>query len=84
MTQIRAVLFDAGNTLIWLDHPFIVETLREHGVETTTEQLMEAEYASQLLMDELARASARPSSPRAPARPSAACWRTRPPSAAPP
>lgn len=56
MTQLRAALFDAGNTLIWLDHPFIVDTLREHGVETTTEQLMEAEYASKLLMDELARA----------------------------
>ena len=52
----KAVLFDAGNTLIWLDHPFIVEALREHGVETTTERLMEAEYASKLLMDELARA----------------------------
>ena len=51
----RAVLFDAGNTLIWMDHPFIVELLREHGVETTVEQLMEAEYGAKLLMDELAR-----------------------------
>jgi putative hydrolase of the HAD superfamily len=52
----KAVLFDAGNTLIWLDHPFIVDTLREHGVETSVERLMEAEYAGKLLMDELARA----------------------------
>lgn len=52
----KAVLFDAGNTLIWLDHPFIVGVLREHGVETTEEQLMQAEYNSKLLMDELARA----------------------------
>ena len=55
MIQTRAVLFDAGNTLIWLDHPFIVDVLREHGVETTAERLLEAEYASKLLMDELAR-----------------------------
>lgn len=55
MTDLKAVLFDAGNTLIWLDHPFIVEVLREHGVETTTEALMEAEYAAKLLMDEMAR-----------------------------
>jgi putative hydrolase of the HAD superfamily len=54
----KAVLFDAGNTLIWLDHPFIVELLREHGVETTTEGLMEAEYAAKLLMDQMAREAA--------------------------
>ncbi len=57
MTDLKAVLFDAGNTLIWLDHPFIVDVLREHGVETTAERLMEAEYASKRLMDELARGS---------------------------
>jgi putative hydrolase of the HAD superfamily len=51
----KAVLFDAGNTLIWLDHPFVVKVLREHGVETTTEQLMEAEYAAKLLIDRLSR-----------------------------
>jgi REG-2-like HAD superfamily hydrolase len=51
----KAVLFDAGNTLIWLDHPFIVQTLREHGVETTMEALMEAEYGAKLKLDELAR-----------------------------
>ncbi|HEU4456090.1 MAG TPA: HAD-IA family hydrolase [Longimicrobium sp.] len=56
MTDIKAVLFDAGNTLIWLDHPYVVELLREHGLETTMEQLMEAEYGAKLLMDEMARA----------------------------
>jgi HAD superfamily hydrolase (TIGR01549 family) len=56
MGDIKAVLFDAGNTLIWLDHPYIVETLREHGVETTMEGLMAAEYDAKLLFDELARA----------------------------
>jgi putative hydrolase of the HAD superfamily len=55
MTDLKAVLFDAGNTLIWLDHPFIVELLREHGVETSMEGLMEAEYGAKLLMDQMAR-----------------------------
>lgn len=55
MNDLKAVLFDAGNTLIWLDHPFIVQLLREHGVETTTEGLMEAEYGAKLLMDQMAR-----------------------------
>ena len=55
MTDLKAVLFDAGNTLIWLDHPWVVELLREHGVETSVEGLMEAEYGAKLLMDEMAR-----------------------------
>jgi REG-2-like HAD superfamily hydrolase len=57
MTETRAVLFDAGNTLIFLDHPYIVEALREHGVETTAEGLMAAEYDTKLLFDQLARAA---------------------------
>ncbi len=55
MNDIKAVLFDAGNTLIWLDHPYVVDVLREHGVQTTPQALMEAEYAAKLLIDELAR-----------------------------
>ncbi|HEX2208450.1 MAG TPA: HAD-IA family hydrolase [Longimicrobium sp.] len=55
MNDIKAVLFDAGNTLIWLDHPYIVEALRGHGVETTMEGLMAAEYDAKLLFDELSR-----------------------------
>lgn len=55
MNDIKAVLFDAGNTLIWLDHPYVVQALREHGVETTMEALMAAEYDAKLLFDQLAR-----------------------------
>ena len=55
-TPPKAVLFDAGNTLVWLDHPFIVQLLREYGVETSTEALMEAEYGAKVLLDEMARA----------------------------
>lgn len=57
MTTIKAVLFDAGNTLIWLDHPYVVQALRDHGVETTMEALMEAEYGAKLLFDALGRNS---------------------------
>jgi HAD superfamily hydrolase (TIGR01549 family) len=56
MNDIKAVLFDAGNTLIWLDHPYIVQALREHGIETTIEELMAAEYDAKLLFDEMVRA----------------------------
>ena len=52
----KAILFDAANTLVWLDHPFIAQVLREHGVETTEEALLDAEHDAKPLMDELARA----------------------------
>lgn len=52
---IRAIFFDAGNTLVWLDHPFLVEALREAGHACTEDQLMEAEYEVKLLLDEMAR-----------------------------
>lgn len=55
MTPPKAVLFDAGNTLVWLDHPFMVQVLREHGVQTTVERIMDAEYQLKLLMDAQAR-----------------------------
>ncbi|HEU0298763.1 MAG TPA: HAD-IA family hydrolase [Longimicrobium sp.] len=55
MTPPKAVLFDAGNTLVWLDHPYMVQVLREHGVETSVEEIMDAEYQFKLLMDATAR-----------------------------
>jgi putative hydrolase of the HAD superfamily len=51
----QPILFDAGNTLVWLDHAYLVELLREHGVETTEEALMAAEYGAKLRLDELVR-----------------------------
>jgi HAD superfamily hydrolase (TIGR01549 family) len=52
---IKAVLFDAGNTLVWLDHPFLVELLREHGYEVTEDRILEAEYGAKLLLDQMVR-----------------------------
>jgi putative hydrolase of the HAD superfamily len=51
----KAVIFDVGNTLLWLDLPFISGVLREHGVEATEDDLLAAQYAARLLMDELVR-----------------------------
>jgi putative hydrolase of the HAD superfamily len=52
---IRAVLFDAGNTLVWLDHAFLVELLAEHGVIATERDLLEAEQEAKRALDELVR-----------------------------
>jgi len=51
----KAVLFDVGNTLLWLDHPFVIDTLREHGVAATEDELIAAQYGAKLLLDELVR-----------------------------
>ena len=51
----KAILFDAGNTLVWLDHPFMVQALREHGAEATEDQILAAEYGAKRLLDELIR-----------------------------
>lgn len=48
----KAILFDAGNTLLYLDHAFLVSLLREHGVETSGDALLAAEYDARLLVDE--------------------------------
>ncbi|CAN5781631.1 MAG: HAD-IA family hydrolase [Gemmatimonadetes bacterium] len=51
----KLILFDAGNTLVWVDHPFLIELLREHGLEFTGDELLEAEYVAKLMLDELVR-----------------------------
>ncbi|MBB4635271.1 HAD family hydrolase [Longimicrobium terrae] len=52
----KAILFDAGNTLVWLDHPYLVTLLAEHGVHTTVEALMTAEAEAKLVLGEMMRA----------------------------
>jgi HAD superfamily hydrolase (TIGR01662 family) len=49
------ILFDAGNTLVWVDHPYLLELLREHGHESTEEALLAAEYTAKRCMDEMVR-----------------------------
>jgi uncharacterized protein len=42
------ILFDAGNTLVWVDHPFLIALLAEHGYSATEEQLLGAEAEAKL------------------------------------
>jgi putative hydrolase of the HAD superfamily len=51
----KAVLFDAGNTLVWLDHPYLVSLLADHGFSTSEDEILGAEYTAKLLLDELVR-----------------------------
>lgn len=51
----KAILFDAGNTLIWLDHPFLVELLAGQGIHAGEEEILNAEYEAKLVLDELVR-----------------------------
>jgi putative hydrolase of the HAD superfamily len=51
----KAVLFDVGNTLLWLDHPFLTRLLAEHGITATEEDLLAAQYGAKLLLDERVR-----------------------------
>lgn len=48
---IRAILFDAGNTLVHLDHEFIAETARAAGFRCTAADVHEAEYAAKQWVD---------------------------------
>lgn len=43
MTPIRAVIFDAGNTLVFVDPVRVLEILRDMGVETDLERFRQAE-----------------------------------------
>jgi HAD superfamily hydrolase (TIGR01549 family) len=51
----RTILFDAGNTLVWLDRPFFVGLLGEFDYEVTEDEFLGAEYTAKLLLDELVR-----------------------------
>lgn len=49
--HIEAVLFDAGNTLLHLDHAFIAGVLAEHGYHAAVEEVRIAEYAAKAAVD---------------------------------
>lgn len=49
---IRTVLFDAGNTLLHIDYPFVAEVLTDHGHPRTVEEVRVAEYAAKAAIDE--------------------------------
>lgn len=49
--MIRAVLFDAGNTLIRMDYAAIAAELARHGVAVTPEAVQRAEWAARVRLD---------------------------------
>jgi putative hydrolase of the HAD superfamily len=49
--MIRAVLFDAGNTLIRMDYAAIAAELARHGVTVTPEAVQRAEWAARVRLD---------------------------------
>jgi HAD superfamily hydrolase (TIGR01509 family) len=49
--MIRAVLFDAGNTLIRMDYAAIAAELARHGVIVTPEAVQRAEWAARVRLD---------------------------------
>ncbi len=51
----KAILFDAGNTLVWLDHPFLVQLLAEAGITASEYDILSAEYEAKLVLDEMVR-----------------------------
>jgi FMN phosphatase YigB (HAD superfamily) len=59
VSALKAVLFDAGNTLVWLDHAFVVELLRGHGAEATEAEVVAAEYGPKAVLDDMVRAGRR-------------------------
>jgi HAD superfamily hydrolase (TIGR01509 family) len=49
--MIRAILFDAGNTLIHMDYAAIASELARHGVAVTPEALRRAEWTARVRLD---------------------------------
>jgi putative hydrolase of the HAD superfamily len=49
--MIRAILFDAGNTLIRMDYAAIADELARHGVRATPEAVQRAEWAARVRLD---------------------------------
>ena len=64
---VRTVLFDAGNTLLHLDHAFVAAVLAEHAHPVTAAQVRLAEYAARAAID-------RALAPAARSRPEALVW----------
>lgn len=63
MNSVKAIVFDAGNTLAHLDYAFIARVLAEHGCSTTPMAIRIAEYGAKAAIDrELAPEMAAPES----------------------
>jgi putative hydrolase of the HAD superfamily len=45
---IKAIFFDAGNTLIFIDHRLVLPIFREHGAEVDVDRFREAEFQARM------------------------------------
>ncbi len=59
-TEIEAILFDAGGTLVRVDFAFVADVARRRGAALTEEGLIRAEGAARSAIDEQARANGTP------------------------
>jgi putative hydrolase of the HAD superfamily len=57
--DVRAVLFDLGNTLMWIEHATIARTLRDHGIDADVAAVRYAERLARTQMDPILASSAR-------------------------
>lgn len=48
---IKAIFFDAGGTLIFIDYDYVLAVLREHGIALDRDALMRGEYAAKFEVD---------------------------------
>src|SRR5436190_22688013 len=53
LDHIRAVFFDAGNTLVHLDYEFIASTLIERGHSVAPREIRRAEYVARRWIDRM-------------------------------
>lgn len=58
--SVRAVFFDAGNTLLRMNYPVIAAELARHGVRVTPEAVQRAEWRARVALDEGVFARAQP------------------------
>ncbi len=50
--RVTTILFDAGGTLVHVDHGFLQQTLRRAGIPVTRRAIREAECASKIAIDQ--------------------------------
>jgi putative hydrolase of the HAD superfamily len=52
---LKLILFDAGNTLVWVDHPFLVTLLAGRGYRVSENEILAAEYVAKEVLDGMIR-----------------------------
>lgn len=62
VSRVRAIFFDAGNTLLWMNYPVIAGHLSTYGLRVSAVEVQRAEWRARVRLDEeLARRAQNPS-----------------------